>query len=155
MDIMWKCGQCQNKGAFLYDRYRYFTRGIDASYRHTLYRYIDPYRWIVTPLAFSCIHCYCYWWLSYQRDLTTVSPVYREDSVVHQKAASPSLLVYSQTDPVLSGVRGLISELKPEQHNLYMWRHNHSTCREQWHTLHSLRSDQFSCESIIKEKVQS
>ncbi len=49
-DIMWKCGQCQNKGAFLYYRYRYFTRGIDALYRHTLYRYIDPYRWIVTPL---------------------------------------------------------------------------------------------------------
>ncbi len=24
-------------------KYRYFTRGIDASYRHTLYRYIDPY----------------------------------------------------------------------------------------------------------------
>ncbi len=30
---MWKCGQCQNKGAFLYYRYRYFTRGIDTSYR--------------------------------------------------------------------------------------------------------------------------
>ncbi len=34
-------------------KYRYFTRGIDASYRHTLYRYIDPYRWIVTPLIIS------------------------------------------------------------------------------------------------------
>ncbi len=34
-------GQWQNKGAFLYYRYRYFTRGIDASYRHTSYRYID------------------------------------------------------------------------------------------------------------------
>ncbi len=32
-------------------RYRYFTHGIDASYRHTSYRYIDPYRWIVTPLV--------------------------------------------------------------------------------------------------------
>ncbi len=32
-------------------KYRYFTRGIDASYRHTLYRYIDPYRLIVTPLV--------------------------------------------------------------------------------------------------------
>ncbi len=31
-------------------KYRYFTRGIDASYRHTLYQFIDPYRWIVTPL---------------------------------------------------------------------------------------------------------
>ncbi len=51
MDIIWKCGQCQNKGAFLYYRYRYFTRGIDASYRHILYRYIDPYQWIVTPLT--------------------------------------------------------------------------------------------------------
>ncbi len=27
-----------------------YSRGIDASYRHTLYRYIDPNRWIVTPL---------------------------------------------------------------------------------------------------------
>ncbi len=53
-------------------------------------------------------------------DLTPVSPVYSEDPVVHQKAASLNLLVYSQTDPVLSGVRGLISELKPEQHNLYL-----------------------------------
>ncbi len=56
----------------------------------------------------------------YQRDLTTVSPVYSEDSAVHQKAASLNLLVYSQTDAVLSGVRDLISELKPEQHNLYL-----------------------------------
>ncbi len=32
-------------------RYRYFTCGIDASYRHTLYWYIDPYRWIITPLV--------------------------------------------------------------------------------------------------------
>ncbi len=53
-------------------------------------------------------------------DLTSVSPVYSEDPVVHQKAASLNLLVYSQTDPVLSGVRGLISELKPEQHNLHL-----------------------------------
>ncbi len=34
-------------------KYRYFTRGIDASYRHTLYRYINPYKWIVTPLIIS------------------------------------------------------------------------------------------------------
>ncbi len=53
-------------------------------------------------------------------DLTTVSPVYSEDPVVHQKAASLNLLVYSETDTVLSGVRGLISELKPEQHNLHL-----------------------------------
>ncbi len=53
-------------------------------------------------------------------DLTTVFPVYSEDPVVHQKAASLNLLVYSQTDTVLSGVRGLISELKPEQHNLHL-----------------------------------
>ncbi len=53
-------------------------------------------------------------------DLTIVSPVYSEDSVVHQKAASLNVLDYSQTDPVLSGVRGLISELKPEQHNLHL-----------------------------------
>ncbi len=53
-------------------------------------------------------------------DLTIVSPVYSEDSVVHQQVASLNLRVYSQTDPVLSGVRGLISELKPEQHNLHL-----------------------------------
>ncbi len=57
---------------------------------------------------------------NYQRDLTTVSPVYSEDSVVHQRAASLNLLVHSTTDSVLSGVRGLISELKPEQHNLHL-----------------------------------
>ncbi len=45
---------------------------------------------------------------------------YSEDPVVHQKAASLNLLVYSETDPVLSGVRGLISELKSEQHNLHL-----------------------------------
>ncbi len=33
-------------------RYRYFTHGIDASYRHTLYRYVDPYRWIVNSSKF-------------------------------------------------------------------------------------------------------
>ena len=89
-------------------------------------------------------------------NLTTVSPVYSEDPPVqHRDASLPSLLdYYSQTDSVLSGVRGLISELKSEQNNLHLWRHNLSTCREQWHTLHSLRSDQFSCESISKEKVQ-
>ncbi len=37
-------------------KYRYFTRGIDASYRHTLYQYIDPYWWIVTPLV-VCRKC--------------------------------------------------------------------------------------------------
>ncbi len=52
--------------------------------------------------------------------LTTVSPVYSEDSVVHQKAASLNLPVHYQTDSVLSGVRGLISELKSEQHNLHL-----------------------------------
>ncbi len=53
-------------------------------------------------------------------DLTPVSPVYSEDSVGHQKAASLNLLVYYKTDTVLSSVRGLISELKPEQHNLHL-----------------------------------
>ncbi len=85
-------------------------------------------------------------------NLTTVSPVYSQDFVVHQRSDSLILLFYSQTDSVLSGVMGLISELKPEQHNLHLWRHNHSTCREQWHTLHSLRSDQFSWNTLIKRK---
>jgi len=54
-------------------------------------------------------------------DLTTVSPVYSEDSPVQQKAASLlSLQDYSQTDADLSGLRGLNSELKPEQHNLHL-----------------------------------
>jgi len=69
-------------------------------------------------------------------DLTTVSPVYSEDYSFHQKSASLlSLQHYSYTDLVFSGVRGLISELKPEQHNLPLWHRNPSTCREQWHTL--------------------
>ncbi len=39
-------------------KYRYFTHGIDASsYRHTLYRYIDPYRWIVIPLVNTVQKC--------------------------------------------------------------------------------------------------
>jgi len=61
----------------------------------------------------------------YGRDyLTIVSPVYSEDSPAYKKAASLlSLLVYSQTDPDISGVRCLISELKPEQHNLHLWLH--------------------------------
>ncbi len=58
----------------------------------------------------------------YQRDdLTAVSPVYSEDPPVqHRDASHPNLLFYSETDSVLSGVRGLISELKPEQHNLHL-----------------------------------
>ncbi len=63
-----KCGPCLNKGAFLYDRYRYFTRGIDALYRHTLYRYIDPYRLIVTPLV--TIAASCVWAFSTLRKLS-------------------------------------------------------------------------------------
>ncbi len=69
--------------------------------------------------------------LCVSRDLTTVSPVYNQDSVVQLRAASLKILFYSWTDSVLSGVRGLISELKPEQHNLHLWAHNISTCREQ------------------------
>jgi len=57
----------------------------------------------------------------YQRDnLTSVSPVYSEDPPVQQRAEELNLLVYSQTDPDLSGVRGLISELKSEQQNLHL-----------------------------------
>ncbi len=64
-------------------------------------------------------------------NLTAVFPVYSEDPSVQQRADSVlSLLVYLVTDPVLSGVKGLISELKPEQQNLHLWRHNHSTCRD-------------------------
>jgi len=39
-------------------KYRYFKRGIDASYRHILYRYIDPYRWIVTSLVLTMLLLY-------------------------------------------------------------------------------------------------
>jgi len=53
--------------------------------------------------------------------LTTVSPVYSEGSPIQQKAASLlSLLVYYMTNSVLSGVRGLNSKLKPDQHNLHL-----------------------------------
>lgn len=49
---------------------------------------------------------------------------------VQGKAASLlNLLVYFQTDQVLSDVRGLMSEQKPEHHNLHMWCHNHLTCK--------------------------
>ncbi len=53
-------------------------------------------------------------------NLTTVSPVYSQDFVVHQRSDSLIFLFYSQSDPVVSGVMGLISELKPEQHNLHL-----------------------------------
>jgi len=57
----------------------------------------------------------------YQRDnLTAVSPVYSEDPPVQQRAEELNLLVYSQTDSDLSGVRGLISELKSEQQHLHL-----------------------------------
>ena len=57
---------------------------------------------------------------SQRDDLTTVSPVYREDSPVQQRAASlVNLLVYYQTDSALSGVRGLMSEQKPEKHSFH------------------------------------
>jgi len=56
--------------------------------------------------------------------LTQASPVYNVDHHSYQRAASfPYFLLfldYSMTDPVFSGVRGLISELKPEQHNLHL-----------------------------------
>ncbi len=54
-------------------------------------------------------------------DLTPVSPIYSEDPPVQQKEAShQNLLVYSQIDSVVSGVRGLISELKPKQNNFHL-----------------------------------
>ncbi len=54
-------------------------------------------------------------------DLTSVSPVYSEDPSVHQRSSSDlHLLLYYQTDAVLSDVRSLISELNSEQHNLYL-----------------------------------
>ncbi len=59
--------------------------------------------------------------IEYRDDLTSNSLVYREHSPVQQRTASLlSLLDYFQTDPVFSGVSGLISELKPEQHNLHL-----------------------------------
>ncbi len=54
-------------------------------------------------------------------NLTAVFPGYSEDPSVHLRSASLlHLVAYFQTDPDLSGVRGLSSELKPEQHNLYL-----------------------------------
>jgi len=53
--------------------------------------------------------------------VTIISAVHNEDYPSDQRAASLlSLLDYSNSDSVVSGVRGLISELKPEQHNLHL-----------------------------------
>jgi len=58
-------------------------------------------------------------------NLTSISPVYTEDPSIHQKAASfLNHLLHSQSDPDILGVRGLISELKPVQHNLHLSLHN-------------------------------
>ncbi len=54
-------------------------------------------------------------------DLTSVSPVYSKDPSVHQRSSSDlHLLHYYKSDPVLSDVRSLISELNSEQHNLHL-----------------------------------
>ncbi len=53
------------------------------------------------------------------------------DPPVEQRAASLlNLLLYYGSDPVLSGVRGLISELKSEQHSLPLQYCSNSPCRE-------------------------
>ncbi len=67
-------------------------------------------------------------------NLTTVSPVYSDPSVDQRAASLLSLLVHSVTDVVLSGVRSLISELKPEQHNLHLSHHTYTTCKDAWST---------------------
>ncbi len=89
--------------------------------------------------------------LRHSYSLTSVSPVYSEDPLVHQRTDSVlMLLIYSMTDLALSGVRGLISELKPEQHNLHLWLHNHSTCREQWYS--SVSTAQISRNFTIRKR---
>ncbi len=63
--------------------------------------------------------------------LTVVSSVYSVDPPVEQRAASLlSLLVYYGSDSVLSGVRGLISELNSEQHSLPLQYCSYTACRE-------------------------
>ncbi len=63
--------------------------------------------------------------------LTVVSSVYSVDPPVEQRAASLlSLLVYYCSDSVLSGVRGLISELNSEQHSLPLQYCSYTACRE-------------------------
>ncbi len=63
--------------------------------------------------------------------LTVVSPVYSVDPPVEQRAASLlNLLLYYCSDSVLSGVRGLISELKSEQHSLPLQYCSSTACRE-------------------------
>ncbi len=62
--------------------------------------------------------------------LTAASPVYNVDHLLKRRASSDlHLLHYYQSDPVLSDVRSLISELNSEQHNLHLWCHNNTTCR--------------------------
>ncbi len=52
-DIMWKCGPCQKK----YLRYWYFMHGIDASYHHTSYQYINE-SLPPSPLLSICLSIY-------------------------------------------------------------------------------------------------
>ncbi len=67
-------------------------------------------------------------------DLTIVTRVYIEDFPVHTRAASRQhFLVYSKTDLAVLSVRGLISELKPDHHNLHLLYYTSSTCREKIH----------------------
>ncbi len=63
--------------------------------------------------------------------LTVVSVVYSVDPPVEQRAASLlNLLLYYSSDQVLSGVRGLISELKSEQHSRPLQYCSNTACKE-------------------------
>ncbi len=74
--------------------------------------------WTLQIYTLHCVSCVRVLYDSY----CSISSLQRRFCITYQTAAwLPKLLVYSQTDPILSGVRGLMSELKPEQHNLHLW----------------------------------
>ncbi len=88
--------------------------------------------------AFRNDHIYIFM-LRLMYDLTSVSPVYSEDPSVHQRSSSDLhlLLYHYETDPVLSDVRSLISELNSESSTTFICDATTNQPAEQ-HTLHSL-----------------
>lgn len=96
---------------------------------------MPPILFWLKPLTAERNLCFSHYWiiskhqiLDERNDLTPVFSLYSQDFRVQQTEAwclmPPD---YTHTD---SGVRALISVLKPEQHNLQLWHSYHSTCEE-------------------------
>lgn len=60
-------------------------------------------------------------------------------------ASHLSLLVHFQIDQDVSSVRGLMSDLRPEQHNLPLSNHNCTTCKE----LEGVHFDINKCQNLF------